>query len=89
LPSPEAAAAAMAQEEAAYHTIHAELMAHHAGEYVAIYQGELIDHDQNEMALLHRLEAGYPDEVVLMKQVRPLPEPELRFRSPRLIRNGQ
>lgn len=79
---------AMAREEAAYQTMHAELMARYAGEYVAIYQGQLIDHDPSELALLRRLDAQYPHEVVLMKQVRPLPEPELRFRSPRLIRNG-
>ena len=80
-----AQAAAMAQEEAAYRAMHDELVAHHRGEYVAIYQGKLIDHDQNELALLKRLDQAYPDQVVLMKQVNPLPEPELRFRSPRLL----
>ena len=80
--------AAMAQEEAAYRTMHARLMAEHAGEYVAIYKGDLIDYDEDELALLRRLEEQYPDEVVLMKKVRPLPEPELRFRSPRFIRNN-
>ncbi|MCP4361069.1 MAG: hypothetical protein GY796_23930 [Chloroflexi bacterium] len=79
---------AMTQEEAAYRIMHNELMVRYAGEYVAIYQGQLIDHDQDELALLRRLDAQYPNEVVLMKQVRPLPEPELRFRSPRLVRNG-
>lgn len=82
-----AADVAMAQEEAAYLTLHAMLIDQHAGDYVAIYRGQLIDHDRDELALLRRLDAQYPDEVVLMKQVRPLPEAELRFRSPRLIRN--
>lgn len=79
---------AMRRERAAYQTMHPELMAQYAGQYVAVYQGQLIDHDQNEMALLRRLDDQYPDEVVLMKKVRPLPEPELRHRSPRLVRNG-
>ncbi len=80
--------AAMAQEELAYRAMHAELMARYAGEYVAIYQEQLVDRDRDELALLRRLDAQYPNEVVLMKQVRPLPEPELCFRSPRLVRNG-
>jgi hypothetical protein len=80
--------AAMAQEEAAYRAMHAELMAQYAGKYVAIHQGRLIDQDRDELALLRRLDAQYPDDVVLMKQVRPLPEPELRFRSPRLVGNA-
>ncbi|MCP4427344.1 MAG: hypothetical protein GY803_22890 [Chloroflexi bacterium] len=78
----------MAQEEDAYEKMHTKLIARYTGEYVAIHQGRLIDHDRDELALLGRLDDQYPNEVVLMKQVRPLPEPELRFRSPRLVRNG-
>lgn len=79
---------AMIREEAAYEAMHPELMAQYAGEYVAIYQGQLIDHDQDETALLRRLDAQYPDDVVLMKKVRPLPEPMLHNVSFRLIRDG-
>ena len=61
-------------------------MALYAGEYVAIHQKQLIDHDRDELALLRRLDAQYPNDIVLMKQVRPLPEPELRFRSFRKVR---
>lgn len=77
----------MSQEEAAYQLMHTELLANHAGEYVAIHQGRLIDCDRDETALLRRLDADYPNDIVLMKQVRPLPEPELRFRSPRFVRD--
>ena len=77
----------MSQEEAAYLAMHTELVAHHANEYVAVHHGQLIDYDRDEIALLRRLDAKYPNEIVLMKQVRPLPEPELRFRSPRFVRN--
>lgn len=77
--------AAMGQEEATYRAMHSELMTHYRGEYVAIYQGKLIDHDRDELALLKRLNKSYPDQVVLMKQVKPLPEPELHFRSPRFL----
>ena len=72
----------MAQEEKAYQAMHQQLIANYTGEYVAIYQGKLIDHDANEIALLQRLDANYPHDVVLMRQVLPQPEPELRIRSP-------
>jgi len=73
----------MEREEAAYQGMHVNLMEQHAGEYVAIYQGRMNDHDRSELALLQRLNQHYPNEIVLMKQVLPLPEPDLRFRSPR------
>ena len=75
----------MAQEEAAYQAMHPELMQRYAGQYVAIWHGELVGHDPDELTLLRRIEAEYGDEVVLLKQVRPLPEPVLRLRSPRLF----
>lgn len=76
---------AMAQEEAAYLAHHQALSTTYAGQYVAFFQGQLIDYDSNELALLHRLDANYPDDVVLMKRVEPLPQPTLRFRLPRLL----
>jgi hypothetical protein len=76
----------MAREEAAYQTMYDELKTKYAGEYVAIFNGQLIDHDSNELALLRRLDAQYPDDIVLMRKVSAEPEPDLRMRSPRLIR---
>ena len=83
-----AAEAKMTQEYVAYQVMHEELLAKYAGQYVAIHQGQVIDHDESEALLLQRLNQNYPDEVVLMKQVRPGPEPPLRFRSPRLIKGA-
>lgn len=77
----------MAREEAAYQAMHKDLVARYVGEYVAIHRGQIVDHDSDELALLRRIDARYPDEVVLMKRVLPQPESELRFRSPRLIRD--
>ena len=76
----------MAREEAAYQTMYDELKTKYAGEYVAIFNGQLIDHDSDELALLRRLDAQYPDDIVLMRKVSAEPEPDLRMRSPRLIR---
>ncbi len=79
---------AMAQEVAAYQSMLAELVTQYDGAYVAIYQGQLVDHDADELALLRRLDAHYPDEIVLMKQVRAEPLPELRIRSPRFVKSA-
>lgn len=87
-PHPQAelqATTAMAREEAAYRAQHETLLAHYAGQYVAIFQGQLIDHDSDELVLLRRLDADYPHDIVLMKRVESLPQPVLRFRSPRLL----
>jgi hypothetical protein len=77
----------MAREERAYAAMYEQLRAQYSGEYVAIHNGRLIDHDTNEMVLLQRLNQHYPNDVVLMRQVRTLPEPPLVFRSPRFVQN--
>lgn len=76
----------MDREEAAYRTLHEQLMKDHLGEFVAIRRGEVVDHDKDEFALLARMNKKFPDEIVLIKQVRPLPERILHFRSPQLPR---
>ena len=78
--------ARMDLEEAAYHAMHAELFEKYAGQYVAIHNGRLVDSDPDEMALYFRIDERFPDEVVLQKKVRELPEPDLRIRSPRFLR---
>ena len=72
-------------EEEAYQTMHHELMVQFVGQYVAIFQGKVVDNDQDEMALLDRINARFPQQIVLLKQVQPLPEPDIFVRSPRLI----
>ena len=74
-------------ETACYEAMHAQLLTQYAGEYVAIFNGELVDHDTDELALLSRLNADYPNEVVLMKRVLPSPMREFFVRSPRLERD--
>jgi len=76
----------LSQETAAYEKMHDQLMAQFAGEFVAVFKGRLIDHDVDSSALLNRIDAAYPNDVVLVKRVVALPEPEIRVRSPRLER---
>lgn len=76
---------AMLREVEAYHRLHPELLKKYKGQHVAIYQGQLVDHDTDVEALLLRTMARFPDEVVLMRKVEESPEVVLRFRSPRLL----
>ncbi len=74
------------QETVAYEAMHNQLLATYAGEHVAIYNGQLVDHDSDFLSLVDRIDSLYPDEVVLIKRVTPLPERVLRVYSPRLER---
>jgi len=73
------------REAAAFRDMHAQLLMEIPGEYAAIYQGELVDHDQDMLALLERIEARYPDEPVLIRQVlHETIEPVIHVYSPRI-----
>ncbi len=75
----------MERKIAAFQQIHASLLKRYRGEYVAIYQGQLVDHDNDKVALLERIEQTYPNKFVLMRPVQEQPEREFYFRSPRYI----
>jgi hypothetical protein len=74
----------MQQESDAFRRMHTDLLARYPNEYVAIHQGQLVDHDADQLALLARIEDRYPDIPVLIRQVLPEPDEKFTFRSPRL-----
>jgi hypothetical protein len=74
----------MLQEVEAYKNMHPALAEKYLGYYVAIYQGELVDHDTDQEALFFRIREKYPHQVVLQRQVLTEADPVLHFRSPRL-----
>jgi len=74
-------------ETNAFNQQHKMLLANYKGEYVAIHQGEVIDHDLNLRTLHLRIFAHLGRIPVLLKQVTDEPERELVLRSPRLERN--
>jgi hypothetical protein len=76
----------MSTEETAFESMKVDLIARHGGEFVALFQQQVIDHDQDELALLARIDQSYPNEIVLIRQVLETPEPPLLFRAPRLVR---
>jgi hypothetical protein len=75
---------AMNRNVEAFTVLHAELVKQYLGQCVAIHEGELVDHDADPVALLHRIRTRFPDQVVLRRKVEPLPEREIRIRHPRI-----
>ncbi len=73
----------MQHESDAFRHMHADLLARYPNEYVAIHQGQLVDHDADQLALLARIEDRYPDVPVLIRQVLAEPDEIFTFRSPR------
>ena len=71
-------------EMQAYIALHPLLKKQYFGEYVAIYQNKLIDHDRDHEALYQRIDAQYPDEFVWISPVEEEAIPTLVFRSPRI-----
>ena len=71
----------------AYHKLHPMLKQNYLGQHVAIFEGELIDHDVDGVALSQRVYKQYPDKFILIREVEVESDRILHFRSPRLIRN--
>jgi hypothetical protein len=76
---------ALQQESAAFRAMHADLTLKYAGDYVAIYGGQVIDHDADQLALVLRIEERYRDAPVLIKQVATEIDEVYHVHSPRLI----
>lgn len=76
----------MVEEEAAFDRLLPALQQQYLHQFVAIYGQQVVDHDADEQKLLERIDENYPDQVVLLRQVREEREPILFFRSLRLVR---
>lgn len=79
--------AQMEQEVAAFEAMHTDLWAQYPYEYVAVYGGQIIDHDKDQLALLKRVKEQLPTSIVMIDQVLPTIPPPLRIRSPRLVKD--
>ena len=74
----------MNQNVETYGALHAELVMTYLGQYVAICEGQLVDHDHDPVSLLQRIRTQYPGKVVLRRKVESVPEKQLRIRHPRI-----
>jgi hypothetical protein len=73
------------REAQAFAEMHSELLAKFPGQYVALHRGQVIDYDPDQVTLYLRVTAQYPDEIVLIRQVRPELEMTYTILSPRLV----
>lgn len=76
----------MEKEVAAFEKLHATLVRDYLDEYVAIHQGQVINHDIDQLNLVDRIENTCPNKVILIRQVQSKLPPPLIIRSPRLVR---
>lgn len=74
---------AVVRERVAYNRLLPILQQTHAGQFVAIYQGQLVDADPDEAALFARIDDRYPTQFVWLARVTAQPELEITLRSPR------
>ncbi|MEM7531265.1 MAG: DUF5678 domain-containing protein [Chloroflexota bacterium] len=77
---------AISREQKAYIELHPMLKETYLGQSVAIYQGELIDVDEDFSTLVGRVRKKYPQEVVLMKTVKEEPIETIYMRSIRFAK---
>jgi len=75
----------VAREKAAYLRLYPQLKTQYAGQYVAIHDGQLVDHDTDYGALFERIDDRFPDRFVWLTRVEDEPIGTLAFRSPRFV----
>ncbi len=75
----------LARESTAFRAMHEKLIAQYFGQYVAVHQGQVVDHDPKLGEIYTRMQERYPDEIILIKQVRPEIERVTTVRSPRIV----
>ncbi|MEM7537795.1 MAG: DUF5678 domain-containing protein [Chloroflexota bacterium] len=76
--------AAIEREAQAFRRLHSSLLERYNGRYVAIYHEELVDYDDDQVALYLRIDEKYPDEFVMITPVNEEVEEVFHFRSPRI-----
>jgi hypothetical protein len=73
------------REKAAYLQLYPMLKEKYFGQYVAIYDGKLVDHDKDYGRLFERIDDSYPETFVWMTRVSDEPVETIYFRSPRFV----
>ncbi len=73
-------------EAEAFCSMHAELAEKYLGQYVAIHNGKVVDHDKDFQPLHSRIRQRFGRQSVLLRCVEAEPERALTFRSPRFER---
>jgi uncharacterized protein YfaT (DUF1175 family) len=72
-------------ESVAFEKLHAQLITEYLGQYVALHNGEVVDHDEDVRALHLRIRKRFGRTPVLLRRVsQEIEPPDLVFRSPKL-----
>lgn len=69
-------------EIAAYERLHPDLRQKYLGQWVAVHEQRLVDHDSDRATLYKRVRATYGRTAVLIRQVTELPDNEIWIRTP-------
>ena len=73
---------ALNRESAAYAEIHASLWQTIPGMWIAMYEGRIVDQDDDPRALHLRVRDRFGETPILMCQVGPTPQEEIWMRTP-------
>ena len=80
---------AIHDETEAFWRQHDELLAEFPGLYVAMRQGNVVDHDSDVSLLEARVRVRFGPQPVLIAPVTPTPRRDLRWRGGRVDRTGE
>jgi hypothetical protein len=78
--------AAIEREVEEYARQHTDIYEQYANEYIAMYEGKVIDHDTNELTLFVRIDERLPDMPVLITKVTKRIIEEYAVHSPRIVK---
>ena len=77
----------IAQEQGAYEAQHATLYHKFVGQFIAIHEGTVVDHDVARVTLSRRIRATYGKQPILITPVLAKPQRVFRVSRPRLIKS--
>ena len=63
---------------------HSQLKTLYLGMYIAMHQGQIVDYDAHFESLHRRIRQTYGRTAILIREVKPDPDPPLMLRSPRV-----
>lgn len=73
------------REQRHYEAQHAELLALYHGQYIAMHDGKVVDHDSDRVALRRRIRDRYGAIAILITPVEEEPLQTIMVRSPKLV----
>lgn len=76
-------------EQKHYEATHATLLNLYRGQYIAMHDGEVVDHDFDRVGLSRRVRSRYGKIPVLIVQVRDEPQFTIYVRSPRIVKAAE